>query len=134
MFTAGGLLSPAPCLADGDPNCGVAGPLRPLLRPQPRPHVPWPDWAQAGGALAASKETVSLDFPLKSFEATYNLSLVMSHDQTELKRGGGGELASLKGNHKWVFLSYFFYLLKINSIFRGLILLAVLVNKTVVKT
>ena len=43
IFTAGGVLAPAPGLADGDPHCGVADPLRPLLRPQPRPHVPRPD-------------------------------------------------------------------------------------------
>ncbi len=72
-------------------------------------HVPRPDWAQAGGALPASKETVSLDFPLKSFEAIYNLSLVMSIDQTELRHGG--ELAYLKGSSKMrVFLFLFLFI------------------------
>jgi hypothetical protein len=42
-----------------------------------------------GGTLASLKETVSLDFPLRSFEASYNLSLVMSLDQTELRQEGG---------------------------------------------
>jgi hypothetical protein len=49
MFTAGGVLPPAPSLADGDPHCGPAGPVRPLFRPQPRPYVPRSDRAQAGG-------------------------------------------------------------------------------------
>ncbi len=152
MFTAGGLLSPAPGLADGDPHRGVAGPVRPLLRPQPRPHVPWPDWAQAGGgALASRKETVSLDFPPQTFwgylkfvpchvprpdwaqaggplascKETVSLDspppsdllrpLVicpLSCPTTRLtwSRGGGGELASLKGILQWEFFSSYFYL------------------------
>ena len=48
VVIVGGLLAADAHLADGDPHCRPPLPVWPLLRPQPRPHVPGSDRAKAG--------------------------------------------------------------------------------------